>query len=78
MCLFGFILSFLFIPRASEVENLKLIQPRPRTKDEIFQTFNPMHVFCQFAYPKVILAVCMLTVTSWKRTDSFRILLVVF
>ncbi|KAH7185207.1 acyl transferase/acyl hydrolase/lysophospholipase [Fusarium flagelliforme] len=56
MCLFGFILSFLFIPRASEVENPKLIQPRPRTKDEVLQTFNPMHVFCQFAYPKVILA----------------------
>jgi predicted MFS family arabinose efflux permease len=58
MSLFGLTLSFLFIPRASEVENPKLAQPtRPQTTKEILQTFNPKHVFCQFVYPKVILAV---------------------
>ncbi|KAM0344759.1 hypothetical protein ACHAPU_007132 [Fusarium lateritium] len=57
MSLFGLTLSFFFIPRASEVENPKLAQAaRPRTPKEILHTFNPMHVFCQFAYPKVILA----------------------
>ncbi|KAM0217090.1 hypothetical protein ACHAQD_007580 [Fusarium lateritium] len=57
MSLFGLVLSFLFIPRASEVENPKLAQPaRPRTTKKIVQTFNPRHVFCQFVYPKVILA----------------------
>jgi MFS family permease len=58
MSLFGLTLSFLFIPRASEVENPKLALPtRPQTTKEILQTFNPKHVFCQFVYPKVILAV---------------------
>ncbi|KAF4496954.1 MFS transporter [Fusarium agapanthi] len=57
MCLFGLILSLLFIPKASEVENPKLTETiRPRTAKEILRTFNPMHVFCQFKYPKVILA----------------------
>ncbi|KAF5231184.1 hypothetical protein FANTH_13504 [Fusarium anthophilum] len=57
MCLFGLILSLLFIPKASEVENPKLAETiRPRTAQEILRTFNPMHVFCQFKYPKVILA----------------------
>ncbi|TXC05679.1 hypothetical protein FocTR4_00010760 [Fusarium oxysporum f. sp. cubense] len=57
MCLFGLILSLLFIPKASEVENPKLAETtRPRTAKEILRTFNPMHVFCQFKYPKVILA----------------------
>ncbi|KAF4336761.1 major facilitator superfamily transporter [Fusarium beomiforme] len=57
MCLFGLILSLLFIPKASEVQNPKLAEAtRPRTLKEIIQTFNPMHVFCQFKYPKVILA----------------------
>ncbi|CEI61269.1 unnamed protein product [Fusarium venenatum] len=56
MSLFGLILSVLFIPRASEVENPKLAEPRPRTRREIVQTFNPMHVLCQYSYPKVIIA----------------------
>ncbi|KAF4970565.1 hypothetical protein FSARC_2430 [Fusarium sarcochroum] len=57
MSLFGLVLSFLFIPRASEVGNPKLAEAtRPRTSKEIVQTFNPMHVFCQFVYPKVMLA----------------------
>ncbi|VZH92380.1 unnamed protein product [Fusarium fujikuroi] len=57
MCLFGLILSLLFIPKASEVENPKLAETRrPRTAKDILRTFNPMHVFCQFKYPKVILA----------------------
>ncbi|KAF5538966.1 major facilitator superfamily transporter [Fusarium phyllophilum] len=57
MCLFGLILSLLFIPKASEVESPKLAETtRPRTAKEILRTFNPMHVFCQFKYPKVILA----------------------
>ncbi|KAF5025162.1 hypothetical protein F66182_2738 [Fusarium sp. NRRL 66182] len=57
MSLFGLILSFLFIPRASEIENPKLADAsRPNTRREIIQTFNPKHVFCQFVYPKVLLA----------------------
>ncbi|KAM0084035.1 hypothetical protein ACKRZS_003756 [Fusarium odoratissimum] len=57
MCLFGLILSLLFIPKASEVENPKLAETtHPRTAKEILRTFNPMHVFCQFKYPKVIFA----------------------
>ncbi|KAL4731093.1 hypothetical protein ACLX1H_000053 [Fusarium chlamydosporum] len=56
MSLLGLILSFLFIPRSSEVENPKLAEPRPRTRQEILQTINPMHVFRQFVYPKVIIA----------------------
>ncbi|KAF4446754.1 hypothetical protein F53441_9688 [Fusarium austroafricanum] len=57
MCLFGLTLSYFFIPRASEIENPKLAEAtRPRTGKEILQTFNPMHVFNQFVYPKVILA----------------------
>lgn len=60
MSLLGLILSFLFIPRSSEVENPKLAEPRPRTRQEILQTINPMHVFRQFVYPKVIIAVCII------------------
>ncbi|KAF0642659.1 hypothetical protein FPSE5266_05568 [Fusarium pseudograminearum] len=56
MSLLGLILSLLFIPRSREVENPKLAEPRPRTRKEIVQAFNPMRVFSQYAYPKVIVA----------------------
>ncbi|KAM5347260.1 hypothetical protein ACJ41O_010265 [Fusarium nematophilum] len=57
MSLFGLILAFFFIPRASEVENPKAVEAtRPKTRQEIIQAFNPMHVFIQFTYPRVILA----------------------
>ncbi|KAF4980539.1 hypothetical protein FZEAL_3474 [Fusarium zealandicum] len=56
MCLFGLILAFFFIPRASEVEDPKVAEAiRPRTREEILQALNPMNVFCQFRYPRVLL-----------------------
>lgn len=56
--MFGLILAFLFIPRASEIENPKAAEATPpRGKRDVLEAFNPMHVFVQFTYPRVLLAV---------------------
>lgn len=58
MCCFGSVLTFFFIPRASEVGNHKTAEAiRPKTQAEMIRAFNPMHVFRQFKHPKVLLAV---------------------
>lgn len=58
MSLVGLILAFLFVPTASEVCNPKMIDAVPiKTKREALAAFNPMHVFRQFMYPRVLLAV---------------------
>ncbi|KAI8675608.1 hypothetical protein NCS57_00462500 [Fusarium keratoplasticum] len=57
MSCFGLILTFFFIPRASEVGNPKTAEAiRPKTREDMIRTFNPMIVFRQFKYPKVLLA----------------------
>jgi predicted MFS family arabinose efflux permease len=58
MTLLGLTLAFFFIPKASEIENPKVTQTvRPKGKKEILQAFNPMNVFIQFTYPRILLAV---------------------
>ncbi|CAM1501484.1 Fc.00g034680.m01.CDS01 [Cosmosporella sp. VM-42] len=57
MALFGLILAFFFVPRASEIGNPKAVDTAPmETKKEVLRAFNPMHVFRQFKYPRVLLA----------------------
>ncbi|RSL47279.1 hypothetical protein CEP53_009998 [Fusarium sp. AF-6] len=57
MSCFGLVLTFFFIPRASEVGNPKTAEAiRPKTRGDMIRTFNPMIVFRQFKYPKVLLA----------------------
>ncbi|KAK7429420.1 hypothetical protein QQZ08_004012 [Neonectria magnoliae] len=57
MSMLGLILAFLFVPRASEIGNPKVVEATPpRTREEITGAFNPMNVFCQFAYPRILLA----------------------
>ncbi|KPM39745.1 hypothetical protein AK830_g6835 [Neonectria ditissima] len=57
MSMLGLILAFLFVPRASEIGNPKAIEATPpRTRKEMARAFNPMNVFCQFAYPRILLA----------------------
>ncbi|KAJ4328592.1 hypothetical protein N0V84_000951 [Fusarium piperis] len=57
MSCLGLVLTFFFIPRASEVGNPKTAEAiRPKTRVDMIRTFNPMHVFRQFKYPKVLLA----------------------
>ncbi|KAF4991460.1 hypothetical protein FDECE_14030 [Fusarium decemcellulare] len=57
MSVFGLVLAFFFIPSSSEVGNPKTAEATvPKTRRAIIQAFNPMHVFRQFAYPRVLLA----------------------
>ncbi|KAF7561860.1 hypothetical protein G7046_g2288 [Stylonectria norvegica] len=57
MALFGLILAFFFIPKASEVENPKAVDAvHPRTSKDVIDAFNPIHVLRQFKYPRVLLA----------------------
>lgn len=57
MSLLGLTLAFFFIPKASEIENPKATEAtRPKGKEEILQAFNPMNVFIQFTYPRILLA----------------------
>lgn len=57
MSMVGLILAYFFVPRASEIGNPKTIETPPQTKKEIIGAFNPMVVFCQFTYPRILLAV---------------------
>ncbi|KAH6973124.1 major facilitator superfamily domain-containing protein [Ilyonectria sp. MPI-CAGE-AT-0026] len=56
MSMVGLILAYFFVPRASEIGNPKTIETPPQTKKEIIGVFNPMVVFCQFTYPRILLA----------------------
>ncbi|KAH7126140.1 major facilitator superfamily domain-containing protein [Dactylonectria macrodidyma] len=57
MSLVGLILAFFFVPRAREIENPKAIEATPpKSKKEMLEAFNPMNVFCQFTYPRILLA----------------------
>lgn len=56
MSMVGLILAYFFVPRASEIGNPKTIETPPQTKKEIIGAFNPMVVFCQFTYPRILLA----------------------
>ncbi|KAF4472185.1 MFS transporter [Fusarium albosuccineum] len=57
MSVFGLVLAFFFIPSSREVGNPKTAEATvPKTRRAIIQAFNPMHVFRQFAYPRVLLA----------------------
>ncbi|KAI5455982.1 major facilitator superfamily domain-containing protein [Mariannaea sp. PMI_226] len=57
MSMLGLILAFLFIPRSSEVENPKTAEAtQPKGLRDIFEAFNPMNVFIQFSYLRILLA----------------------
>ncbi|KAF7554355.1 hypothetical protein G7Z17_g2951 [Cylindrodendrum hubeiense] len=57
MSMIGLILTYFFVPRASEIGNPKAVEATPpTTRKEIIGAFNPMNVFCQFAYPRILLA----------------------
>lgn len=62
MSLFGLGLAFFFIPKASEIAKPKTLddvdEAPPRTLRDILRVFNPLIVFRQFMYPRVLLAVC--------------------
>ena len=58
MSLVGLVLAFFFVPRTSEICNPKFVDAASvKTKEEILAAFNPMHVFRQFTYPRILLSV---------------------
>jgi predicted MFS family arabinose efflux permease len=57
MTLIGLVLAFFFVPRVSQLATAKP-KPKPQTKKEMLEAFNPMAVIRQWRYPSIILAVC--------------------
>lgn len=58
MSLLGLVIAFFFIPKASEIENPKATEATPPMgKKDMIEAFNPMNVFVQFTYPRILLAV---------------------
>jgi predicted MFS family arabinose efflux permease len=57
MTLIGLVLAFFFVPRVSQLATAKP-KPKPRTKKEMLEAFNPMAVIRQWRYPSILLAVC--------------------
>lgn len=60
MSLLGLILAFFFIPADAEIGNQKIVDAAPvKSKKEMLSLFNPIHVFVQYKYPRVFLAVSL-------------------
>lgn len=75
MTMFGLVLAFFFVPREAEIGNPKMVDSdRVSTKKGIVQAFNPMNVFRQFLYGRVILSVRILFYSSFFLTNHSRTL----
>lgn len=74
--LYGLILAFFFLPKASQLSNLSAHkQSKIRTKEEILQAFNPMAVFRQYKYPSIALnniACGMLSMNQYGLLSTVR------
>lgn len=61
MACLGMALAFFFVPRTSELSNIQEQEkPKKLTRQEIIQTFNPIHVFRLWKYPSILLTVSFL------------------
>ncbi|TDZ17081.1 Efflux pump rdc3 [Colletotrichum orbiculare MAFF 240422] len=57
MAVVGLTLAFFFVPKASELQNLKIVEKAPcRTPREALAAFNPMGVLRTFRYPNILAA----------------------
>lgn len=62
MTFIGMVLAFFFVPRSSQLSNLREQEkPKRPTGMDLVRVFNPSHVFRQYKYPAILLSVGVLS-----------------